>query len=113
MNDYNAKSSTSIIYCETEKLFYEQHPDVENRVKPDGGYTKSFMFSKWFYAQKAIMDYMAYQRSGGDIDFVIFNNLANTHSQRCPPTFSAAPTPASTAANHSSPRYSVSRPVRE
>ena len=85
MNDYNAKSSTSIIYCETEKLFYEQHPDVENRVKPDGGYTKSFMFSKWFYAQKAIMDYMAYQRSGGDIDFVIFNNLANTHSQRCPP----------------------------
>jgi hypothetical protein len=81
MNDYNAKNGTSIIYCETEKLFYEQFPDVENRVKPTGGYTKSFMFSKWFYAQKAIMDYMAYQRSGGDIDFVIFNNLANTHSQ--------------------------------
>jgi alpha-L-arabinofuranosidase len=81
INDYNARNGTSIIYCETEKLFYEQHPDVENRIKPEGGYTKSFMFSKWFYAQKAIMDYMAYQRAGGDIDFVIFNNLANTHSQ--------------------------------
>jgi hypothetical protein len=81
MNDYNAKNGTSIIYCETEKLFYEQFPDVENRIKPTGGYSKSFMFSKWFYAQKVIMEYMGYQRSGGDIDFVIFNNLANTHSQ--------------------------------
>jgi alpha-L-arabinofuranosidase len=81
MNDYNARHGTKILYCETEKLFYEQFPDVENRIKPTDGYSKSFMFSKWFYAQKAMMDYMAYQRAGGDINFVIFNNLANTHSQ--------------------------------
>jgi alpha-L-arabinofuranosidase len=81
MNDYNRQHGTRIRYCETEKLFYEQFPDVENRIRPTDGYSKSFMFSKWFYAMKAIMDYMAYQRAGGDIDFVIFNNLANTHSQ--------------------------------
>jgi alpha-L-arabinofuranosidase len=81
MNDYNARHGTQLRYCETEKLFYEQFPDVENRVKPQDGYSKSFMFSKWFYAMKALMDYLAYQRAGGDVDFVIFNNLANTHSQ--------------------------------
>ena len=81
MNDYNARNGTKILYCETEKLFYEQFPDVENRIKPADGYSKSFMFSKWFYALKAMMDYLAYQRAGGDIDFVIFTNLANTHSQ--------------------------------
>ncbi|MCX6887744.1 MAG: hypothetical protein NTX27_22220 [Verrucomicrobia bacterium] len=81
MNDYNLRTGTRIVYCETEKLFYEQFPDVENRIRPSDGYGKSFMFSKWFYALKAMMDYLAYQRAGGDIDFVIFNNLANTHSQ--------------------------------
>lgn len=81
IHDYNRRHGTSIVYCETEKLFYEQFPDVENRVQPTGGYSKSFLFSKWFYALKVLMDYLAYQRAGGDIDFVIFNNLANTHSQ--------------------------------
>ncbi len=78
---YNSQHGTNIIYCETEKIFLDQAPNVENRIPPQHGYSKSFMFSKWYYALKVAMEYLAYQRAGGDVDFVVFNNLTNTHSQ--------------------------------
>jgi alpha-L-rhamnosidase len=81
LRDFEEQTGRRLLYCETEKLFLEQVPDFENRIPPTRGYTKSYMFSKWFYAMRVLMEYLAYQRAGGDVDFVIYNNLANTHSQ--------------------------------
>jgi hypothetical protein len=39
------------------------------------------MFSKWHFGMNVIKTFMAFQRRGGDVLFVNFNNLANTHSQ--------------------------------
>ncbi len=42
---------------------------------------KCFLFSKWSYALDAAAILMMWQRYGQSIDFINFNNLANTHAQ--------------------------------
>ncbi|MFA6819308.1 MAG: alpha-L-arabinofuranosidase C-terminal domain-containing protein [Bacteroidaceae bacterium] len=83
VRQYNAQHGTHIKYCDTEWLAYntDVKRDAYNMASSSGGATKSFMFSKWFYALNLCKNFMAFQRLGDDVGFVNFNNLANTHSQ--------------------------------
>lgn len=81
MRTYNAAEGTGIRYCNTEWLAYEGAPDALNRFDYNGEITKSFMFSKWYYALNVAKNLLAWQRRGSDVLFVNFSNLANTHSQ--------------------------------
>lgn len=81
INQYNEAHGTNIKYCNTEWLplngadVYNMVPRSETRVN------KCYMFSKWTYALDAASTLMMWQRHGDAVDFVNFNNLANTHSQ--------------------------------
>lgn len=81
INGYNEKHGTGIKYCNTEWLPLNG-ADVYNMV-PRGKTKKNkcYMFSKWSYALDAAAEMMMWQRYGEIIDFINFNNLANTHSQ--------------------------------
>ena len=85
MRAYNAEHGTSIKYCyDTEWLQpIKRNPDVFNNVvRADWqDETKSYRFSKWRYAMNIMRNFMMWQRQGGDVLFVNFNNFANTHSQ--------------------------------
>ncbi|HCC00406.1 MAG TPA: hypothetical protein DEP42_04215, partial [Ruminococcaceae bacterium] len=80
---YNQTHGTHIRYCDTEWLAYntDVKRDLYNMASKTGEATKSFMFSKWYYALNLAKNFMAFQRLGNDVGFVNFNNLANTHSQ--------------------------------
>ncbi len=79
--EYNAKNGTDIKYCNTEWLPLNG-ADVYNMVpRSETRRNKCFMFSKWTYALDAAATLMMWQRHGDVVDFVNFNNLANTHSQ--------------------------------
>ena len=78
---YNRLHGTDIKYCNTEWLplvgadGYNLAPRALTKV------TKCYLFSKWAYALDAAATLMMWQRYGDIIDFVNFNNLANTHAQ--------------------------------
>ena len=80
---YNAEHGTHIQYCDTEWLAYntDEKRDLYNMASRNGETTKSYAFSKWYYALNLARNFMAFQRLGDDVGFVNFNNLANTHSQ--------------------------------
>lgn len=81
ISKYNSAHGTDIKYCNTEWLPLNG-ADVDNMVpKPDSRKNKCFMFSKWSYGLDAAAEMMMWQRHGGAIDFINFNNLANTHAQ--------------------------------
>ena len=81
LHAYNQAHSTYLRYSNTEWLplngtdIYNMVPRGENKV------TKCYLFSKWAYALDAAAILMMWQRYGQDIDFINFNNLANTHAQ--------------------------------
>ncbi len=81
LHAYNGAHGTQLKYCNTEWLplngtdIYNMVPRRENKV------TKCYLFSKWAYALDAAAILMMWQRYGQDIDFINFNNLANTHAQ--------------------------------
>ncbi|MBE6697141.1 MAG: hypothetical protein E7581_01310 [Ruminococcaceae bacterium] len=78
---YNQQQGTGIRYCNTEWLPL-RGTDAYNMVpRGDNKLTKCYMFSKWKYALDAASVLMMWQRYGQVIDFVNFNNLANTHAQ--------------------------------
>ncbi len=78
---FNEAHGTSIRYCNTEWLPLNG-ADVYNMVpRSETRQNKCFMFSKWSYALDAAATLMMWQRYGQDIDFINFNNLANTHAQ--------------------------------
>ena len=78
---FNEKNGTNIRFCNTEWLPLNG-ADVYNMVpRSETRQNKCFMFSKWSYALDAAATLMMWQRYGQDIDFINFNNLANTHSQ--------------------------------
>ncbi len=78
---YNEQNGTHLLYCNTEWLplggadMYNMAPRENNKL------TKCYLFSKWSYALNAASILMMWQRYGGEIGFVNFNNLANTHAQ--------------------------------
>lgn len=81
LHAYNEAHGTNIRYCNTEWLPLNG-ADVYNMVpRSETRQNKCFMFSKWSYALDAAATMMMWQRYGQDIDFINFNNLANTHSQ--------------------------------
>ena len=80
LRDYEKKTGRYIAYCDTEKLFLDAEINFNDNLV-SGFDSKSYQFSKWFYAMNVLKSYLAYQRRGGDMLFVNFNNLANCHSQ--------------------------------
>ena len=81
INEFNAKNGTNIKYCNTEWLPLNG-ADIYNMVpRSETKKTKCYMFSKWSYALDAASTMMMWQRHGESIDFINFNNLANTHAQ--------------------------------
>lgn len=80
LRDYEKKTGRYIAYCETEKLFLDGKINFNDSIV-DGFDKKSYQFGRWFYAMNVLKSYLAYQRRGGDVWFVNFNNLANTHNQ--------------------------------
>ena len=81
LKDYNDKHGSDIRYCNTEWLAYSTVSDDFNRSLNEVRFTPSYLFSKWEYAMNIFRSHMMWQRAGGDIIFVNFNNFANTHSQ--------------------------------
>jgi alpha-L-arabinofuranosidase len=81
LRTYNSGHGTNITYCNTEWLPYDFETDPANYPESSGIATKSYMFSKWRYGLNVLRSHMAWQRKGGDVLFVNFNNLANTHAQ--------------------------------
>lgn len=81
LHAFNQANGTNLRYCNTEWLPLNG-ADVYNMVpRSQMKHGKCFMFSKWSYALDAAATMMMWQRHGMDIDFINFNNLANTHSQ--------------------------------
>ena len=78
---FNKAHGTNIRYCNTEWLPLNG-ADVYNMVpRSELRHNKCFMFSKWSYALDAAAILMMWQRYGQSIDFINFNNFANTHAQ--------------------------------
>ena len=78
---FNKAHGTNIRYCNTEWLPLNG-ADVCNMVpRSELRHNKCFMFSKWSYALDAAAILMMWQRYGQSIDFINFNNWANTHAQ--------------------------------
>ena len=81
LDSYNRAHGTDIKYCNTEWLPLNG-ADVYNMVpRSETKTNKCFLFSKWSYALDAAAILMMWQRYGQSIDFINFNNLANTHAQ--------------------------------
>lgn len=80
LDAYNKAHNRCVKYCNTEWLPLDG-ADVYNMAPRQGKITKCFMFSKWSYALDAASNLMMWQRHGDLIDFINFNNLANTHAQ--------------------------------
>lgn len=81
LHAYNQRNGTHLRYCNTEWLPLKGTDAYNMVARGDHKLTKCFMFSKWAYALDAASILMMWQRYGQDIDFVNFNNLANTHAQ--------------------------------
>lgn len=81
IKEYNENHNNKIRYCNTEWLAHSTVSDEFNMTKDIGKYTQSYLFSKWEYAMNVFRCHMMWQRAGGDVLFVNFNNFANTHSQ--------------------------------
>ena len=78
---FNKAHGTNIRLCNTEWLPLNG-ADVYNMVpRSELRHNKCFMFSKWSYALDAAATLMMWQRYGQSIDFINFNNWANTHAQ--------------------------------
>ena len=81
LDRFNRAHGTNIRYCNTEWLPLNG-ADVYNMVpRSELRHNKCFMFSKWSYALDAAAILMMWQRYGQSIDFINFNNFANTHAQ--------------------------------
>jgi alpha-N-arabinofuranosidase len=81
LDRFNKAHGTNIRYCNTEWLPLNG-ADVCNMVpRSELRHNKCFMFSKWSYALDAAAILMMWQRYGQSIDFINFNNWANTHAQ--------------------------------
>ena len=78
---FNKAHGTNIRFCNTEWLPLNG-ADVYNMVpRSELKHNKCFLFSKWSYALDAAAILMMWQRYGQSIDFINFNNWANTHAQ--------------------------------
>ena len=78
---HNEQFGTHLRYCNTEWLPLNGADRYNMVARSEVKVTKCYMFSKWMYALDAASMLMMWQRYGQDIDFINFNNLANTHAQ--------------------------------
>ena len=88
INDFNSANGTDIKYCDTEwqvHLYGAKNPKktVDERFLY-GHKTqikRSMVLGTWFCGLKATGYLMNWQRKGGIVDFINFNNFSNTHGQ--------------------------------
>lgn len=88
LNDYNSSNGTNIRYCNTE---WQVHPYSAPNPKEEvderflyGHKTKikrAMVLGTWHCGLRAAGFLMHWQRQGHMVDFVNYNNLANTHGQ--------------------------------
>ena len=88
LNEYNSRNSTDIRYCNTE---WQVHPYSAPNPKEEvpepflyGHKTKikrAMVLGTWHCGLRAAGFLMHWQRQGNMVDFVNYNNLANTHGQ--------------------------------
>jgi len=88
LNGYNSENGTDIRYCNTE---WQVHPygapnpkeEVNQRFlyghKSD--IKRAMVLGTWYCGLKAAGYLMHWQRQGGMVEFINFNNLSNTHGQ--------------------------------
>jgi len=83
LRSFNRDNGTEIKYCNTEwlPLDFDENIEVYNNPETGDKPSRSYMFSKWHYGMNVLKNLLAFQRRGGEVLFVNFNNLANTHSQ--------------------------------
>lgn len=88
LNNFNSENGTEIKYCNTE---WQVHPYGAPNPKEEvderflyGHRTKikrAMVLGTWHCGLKTAGYLMHWQRQGGMVDFVNFNNLSNTHGQ--------------------------------
>ena len=88
LNTYNSENGTNIRYCNTE---WQVHPygapnpkeEVDERFLygHKTAIKRAMVLGTWYCGLKAAGYLMNWQREGGIVDFINFNNLSNTHGQ--------------------------------
>jgi alpha-L-arabinofuranosidase len=85
VRQWNATHDRKIFYADTEAL--QERPTSLDRytgeVYRKNGFGRKEAQRSWAYALTLASNLMAFQRHGGDAQFMCFNNLANTMSQSC------------------------------
>ena len=88
INEYNAANGTTIKYCNTEwqvHLYTSKTPKEEVDERYLYGHKtqikRAMVLGTWYCGLKAAGYLMNWQRKGGIVDFVNFNNFSNTHGQ--------------------------------
>jgi len=83
MRGYNAKTGSRLFYANTEWLPRDSS-DQLNRLNAPAGENRGEFFermSRWRMGLAVVKNMMSWQRRGGDVAWVNFNNLSNTHAQ--------------------------------
>lgn len=79
MRAYNAAHGTHIRYCNTEWFPWEGGDfNVYTGINDSSVWSRN---CRWFHGLYVMKNFLAWQRAGGDVMFINYNNLANTHGQ--------------------------------
>jgi len=83
MRDYNARSGRRLFYANTEWLPREtiERQRADNAIIGIGRAELWDRMSRWRTGMVVLSNMMSWQRRGGDVAWVNFNNLSNTHAQ--------------------------------
>lgn len=88
LETYNCENGTNIKYCNTEwqvHLYGAKNPKEEVDERFLYGHKtqikRAMVLGTWFCGLKAAGYLMEWQRRGGIVDFVNYNNFSNTHGQ--------------------------------
>ena len=79
MHAYNKANGTTLKYANTEWFPWEDGDfNVYTGVTDNGTWSIN---QRWAHAMFVLKTFMSFQRRGGDVLFVNYNNFANTHAQ--------------------------------
>lgn len=79
MREFNKANGTNIQYCNTEWFPWENGDfNVYNGVTDNSTWSLN---SRWGHGLFVLKSFMSWQRHGGDVLFINYNNFANTHGQ--------------------------------
>lgn len=83
IRDYNAKHHTRLVYANTEWLpsLRSDRQDEYNASAAMGRAAFFDRMTRWTMGLEVFKDMMSWQRRGGEVAWINFNNLSNTHGQ--------------------------------